>query len=389
MKKIFSTLIVFIFFLSGCKHNTYASSSLYESTASMYIQEKDQLYLDFTSEAEKKYTPIKHEFIKATWITVMEYENLMLNKTEKDFENAVSIYFSEIKNQGYNTILVHIRPYGDAYYSSSVFPKGSYYTGSYDVLEIMIEKAHSLGLSIHGWINPLRCQKEDEIKSLPDTYITKKWYNQNFGTLISIVNGRCYLNPAYDEVIQLISDEVSFIAQNYDLDGIHIDDYFYPTTSPDFDKSTFTESKSDNLAEWRRENCNMLVKSIYNAVKSVNSELIFSISPQGNISTNYTSQYADVKLWAGTKGYCDYIIPQIYYGFENESCPFAETLIEWEKLTVCEDVALIIGLAGYKEGKEDKWAGAGINEWIENKDVIARQIALVEASSAIGYAVYH
>ena len=97
-----------------------------------------------------------------------------------------------------------------------------------------------------------------------------------------------------------------------------------------------------------------MVKSLYDTVKNNNKKIKFGISPQGNINANYNSQYADVKLWAGTEGYADYIIPQIYFGFENETCPFESTLKEWEKLVKDSGTSLIIGLAEYKLGEEDK-----------------------------------
>ena len=138
------------------------------------------------------------------------------------------------------------------------------------------------------------------------------------------------------------------------------------------------------------ENCTRFVKAIYDAVKSHDKRILFGISPQGNINANYTSQYADVKLWGGNKGYCDYIVPQIYFGFENSACPFDKTLEEWEILRGDSGVELIIGLAPYKLGKEDKWAGEfGEQEWIDTPDIISRQIELVNNSSADGYALYY
>lgn len=135
-------------------------------------------------------------------------------------------------------------------------------------------------------------------------------------------------------------------------------------------------------AEW----CSRL----YETVKNVNEDLLFGISPQGNIDANYSTQYADVKLWCSQEGYCDYIIPQIYFGFENENCPFTATLKKWEEITTEDDVSLMIGLAAYKQGEEDKWAGeSGEKEWIENPDIIERQITEVKASKAVGYALYY
>ena len=243
------------------------------------------------------------------------------------------------------------------------------------------------GLSVHAWINPLRCQTEEEMKKLPNDYIVKQWSESEKYAVN--VNGRYYLNPAYDEVIQLICNDVDEIVRNYDVDGVHIDDYFYPTTDETFDKAAFEASGHRDLSQWRLANCNKLVHSIYESIKRIDSKVLFGISPQGNVNANYNTQYADVKEWGGAVGYCDYIVPQIYFGFENVTCPFAETLTEWERLVTADSVSLVIGLAAYKQGTEDKWAGAaGEREWIENPDVIQRQIELVNESSAVGYALY-
>ena len=129
---------------------------------------------------------------------------------------------------------------------------------------------------------------------------------------------------------------------------------------------------------------------MYDTVKNHGENLKFGISPQGNIETDFNTQYADVELWAGTPGYADYIVPQIYYGFKNETCPFEKTLRRWEKLAENSGVSLIIGLAEYKLGKYDQWAGVlGENEWIDTPDIIERQIELVKSSDvADGYALY-
>lgn len=319
----------------------------------------------------------------------MDYADCMKGKNEEAFRSEIRSRFEAAKKQSVNTVYVHARPCGDAYYSSSIFPTGTYLDEEYDPLQIMLEEGHALGLSVHAWINPLRCQTAEEMKALPDEYIVKKWSETAEGSFVSQVNGRFYLNPAYEEVIQLICDDISEIIRSYDVDGIHIDDYFYPTTNEEFDKAAFEASGHRDLAQWRLENCSRLVHSIFESVKRIDSRILFGISPQGNINANYDSQYADVKQWGGSVGYCDYIVPQIYFGFENETCPFAETLAAWENLVTAESVSLIIGLAVYKQGAEDKWAGAaGEREWIDNPDVIQRQIALISESSADGYALY-
>ena len=171
---------------------------------------------------------------------------------------------------------------------------------------------------------------------------------------------------------------------------IHIDDYFYPTTDEEFDAVRFAESGSNDLKQWRTEAISDMVKAMYDGTKAADGDVIFGISPQGNLRADYESQYADVKRWLSEDGFCDYMIPQIYYGFNNETLPFLPTLEEWTSLPKSKNVKLIIGLGAYKQGKEDKWAGAaGESEWLESDDVIERQIKAVEDSAADGYALYY
>ena len=161
-------------------------------------------------------------------------------------------------------------------------------------------------------------------------------------------------------------------------------------TSPDFDSEEFAESGADDLASWRTENVSRFVKAMHDTVKAIDERLLFGISPQGNIRADYETQYADVRKWAGEKGFCDYIVPQIYFGFQNETVPFLPTLEEWTELIQGSGVSLIIGLAAYKLGREDKWAGKAAElEWINDPDIIQKQIAAVKASAADGYALYN
>lgn len=322
------------------------------------------------------------------WLPYMRYEDDMKGKTAEEFRSAVRRRFEAAKADSVNTVYVHVHPNGDAYYRSDIFPKGPSWDGDYDPLQIMTEEAHALGLSIHAWLNPLRCQTAEAMDALPDTFVIKQWTLQPDSHITVNVGGRWYLDPAADETVTLLRDCIREIAQRYEVDGFHIDDYFYPTADASFDSERFAASGADDLSEWRLSNCTRLVKAMYDEVKAADERLEFGISPQGSISGNYDSQFADVRLWAGQEGYCDYIVPQIYFGFRNESCPFAETLAQWESMTA-PAVRLVIGLAQYKLGKADKWAGAGgEDEWIESPDIISRQIELVKNSTANGYALY-
>lgn len=391
---VFLSLMLSVSVLAACSAEPAISkNSSNISAAPMpteYIQQKEQLYLDSSHIRKQDYTPINYSSPTGMWFPYMDYASYMQGKTAEEFRAAAAEMYKQAKENGVNTIYVHIHPCGDAYYKSDIFPKGTYLDGDYDPLEIMLEEAHRLNLSVHAWINPLRCQTTEQMERLPETYIVKQWTQTRTGSLVNIVGDRYYLNPAYEEVIDLVCRCADELVRNYNIDGLHIDDYFYPTTSADFDSSAFETSGHSDLSEWRLENCSRLVHALYESVKRVDSRIQFGISPQGNINANYSSQYADVKLWCSSVGYCDYIVPQIYYGFNNEACPFRETLAQWEALVTNKNITLVIGLAAYKLGAEDKWAGAaGELEWIENPDIIAQQIECVRSSSAAGYALYY
>lgn len=334
------------------------------------------------------YSALNYGEQKGIWISYLEYTSAMTNKSAKSFRKTIGEYFDNVKALNFNTVYVQVRAFGDAYYRSELFPTGDRYNGtigaslSYDPLEIMVEEAHSRSLSVHAWINPMRLMTDSQIKSLSDSYAIKKWYNDNdkCGKYIVKYDGRWYLNPAYTEVEKLISDGISEIVSGYDVDGIQIDDYFYPTTAASFDSSAYSASgTSKSLSSWRTDNINDMVKRMNKTVHSINSTVLFGISPQGSVDNNYNSLYADVKTWCRSSDYCDYILPQIYFGFNNSALPYADTISLWSSMTSSGNVKLVIGLAGYKIGTVDSYAGAdGKNEWLNNSDMLSRQMKAAE-----------
>lgn len=388
MKKIFFVFLAGTLFAlsTACVNN---ESHSVPDGISLSEQTLEQLGVCPTDERLKTDGRLNYEKQVGMWFTYMDYKNILKGKSESEFTQSIKAAFKNAAEMGVNTLYVHVRAFGDCYYKSDIFPKGEYFDGNYDPLEIMLVQAHNLGLSLHAWINPLRCQTEDEIKQLDDIYQIKKWYDskEKNGTYIVKVGEHFCLDPAYPEVRRLIADGVKEIAQNYSVDGFHIDDYFYPTTDEAFDAAAFSMSDSSDLAGWRTENISKMVQEIYTAIKAEDEELLFGISPQGNVSANYNSQYADVNVWTSQPGFCDYIVPQIYFGFENESCPFEETVKRWQNMNTRNELKLVIGLCTYKIGNEDKWAGSGKNEWVENPDIVSRQAELC-AEAGLGIAVY-
>ncbi|MBQ2264930.1 MAG: family 10 glycosylhydrolase [Oscillospiraceae bacterium] len=373
MKRIFTCLAAVLVLLCGCGTEESVPEPEY------YIQEAAHLYLD--AELPKKDavqesgdTVLNYERVHAVWIPVMQYGDWMTGKTETEFRNAVREGFGKCAEFGINTVYVHVRAYGDAYYHSDLFPAGSYLDGDYDPLAIMTEEAHARELSIHAWINPMRTASADRL-AREDAGVLGEWYRdgEKNGTFLVQSGSLYYLNPAYREVRQLIAEGVSEIVTQYDVDGVHIDDFFYPTQDAGFDAAAFAASGAADLGEWRRENCSAMVREMYGAVKEKDSALLFGISPQGNMGTNHDKLYADTERWCSEEGFCDYIVPQIYYGFANSTCPFAETARLWAE--TASAAKLIIGLAPYKIGLTDQWAGAGTQEWCTDPEVLSAQEA--------------
>lgn len=316
-----------------------------------------------------QYTPKNYDEIRAVWISYIELKRLLSGKNQADFTSCIRNAFQNVRELGLNTVVVHVRPYGDAVYQSAFFPWSSY-TGAYgkspgyDPLAVMLEEAHRLELSVHAWINPYRAQTEEEAKQTDNQYLFSKWFHgAEKGKHIVSLSGRWYYNPGVEEVRQLIVSGIQELVRYYPVDGIHFDDYFYPTTDASFDSDAYESYRQEGgalaLEVWRRENVNALLRDCYQAIKRENEDVLFGISPQANISTNFKSQYADVIRWCSTPGYLDYICPQIYYSFKSETTDFMRSLTEWNRIMTQPSVRLCIGVAPYKIGKEDKWACTG------------------------------
>ncbi|MCD7889519.1 MAG: family 10 glycosylhydrolase [Oscillospiraceae bacterium] len=315
------------------------------------------------------YTALNYSTVKAVWFAYLDIDTMLAGATESEFTESISEAFAYVASLGCNTVYVHVRAFGDAYYYSSYYPFTSAYSGtigdkpSYDPLEIMITEAHKLGLSFHAWVNPMRTTTKKNLEAMSSSYTLKQWYSSSSTNGTYLVydsdTGYYWLSPAYSAVRELICAGIAEIVSNYDVDGIHIDDYFYPTTDESFDKLAFSVSGSSNLAQWRRDTVSQLVKEIYSTVKSCNSSVLFGVSPQGNLDNNLNKLYADVELWCSTTGYLDYIVPQIYYGYSG-SLPFDTTAVQWENIVTSSSVKLICGIAAYKVGTTTEWSSGSM-----------------------------
>lgn len=246
-----------------------------------------------------------------------------------------------------------------------------------------------MGFPSHAWINPLRLCTAEDMKLIKSGYKIRDWYDSPDlrGKYIVNVGGTWYLNPAYDETIQLVCGGVREILENYDVDGIHIDDYFYPTTDASFDSSAYASSGYPTLSQFRINNCSKLVKALYDTVHTYSDKAVFGASTQGSFQNNLNQLYADAESWC-KGGYVDYFAPQIYYGFENSAQPYEKCTDSWVSLVKNTNVQLYIGLAVYKIGKEDAWAGSGRYEWCNTETMLKRQTEYARKTGCDGIVLY-
>lgn len=364
MKKVFLLILSLVLVLSGCSYSRTGNDSAHTKTQ-------------------------RGDYVKSVWVAYYELQEF-IKDDESDFENEIEKRFSQLKDMGFNTITVQVRPCADAFYKSAYFPSSKYCFGKqgvdmpYDPLKIMCAVAEKQDLSLEAWINPYRVSQDNDINKLCDTNFAKKWYkNKSKKRNIYVSKKAAYFNPASSDVNKLIVNGVKEIVENYSVSAIHFDDYFYPDTDKNIDNAEYQKylkkGGKSSLSDWRRENISNMIKSVYSAVKSVNKKVKFGISPASNIDNDYSSLYADVEKWSQDSGYIDYICPQIYFGFKNVKQPFMQTTKKWMNTAKCD---LYIGLPLYKCSKSDEYAAKNdesiINEFKNNNDIIARQIRYIK-----------
>ncbi|MDD2972196.1 MAG: family 10 glycosylhydrolase [Lachnospiraceae bacterium] len=291
-------------------------------------------------------------------------------KDSKILKREIDTVIKNCKAEGFNAIFLQVRPDSDAIYPSEVYPWSAYLTGvqglapidGFDPLAYWVQQAHANEMQLHAWINPYRIttngveewnalSQQNPAKLHPDWVI--QYSNQNF-----------YYNPALPEVRALIEAGVMEIVHNYDVDGIHMDDYFYP--GKDFPDQAYymalNQGQFSTIEDWRRNNVNILIQEIDQQVHEVRADIQWGISPSGvweNQSANplgsdtqggnpsYSKLYADTRLWA-LSGWIDYIAPQIYWNIGHDKADYTKLVNWWSDTLKDSPTKLYIGLADYK-----------------------------------------
>lgn len=310
-----------------------------------------------------------------------------------------------VQKMGFNTVFFQVRPAADALYSSDVFPWSRYLTGeqgaapteNFDPLEFAVAEAHKRGIALHAWINPYRitASEADNEKLAPNhpAVLHPDW-------VVTHTDGKMYFDPGRPEVERLVLDGIKEIADRYQVDGIHLDDYFYP--NEEFaDSASFSAYGGGytDIGDWRRANVDRLIEQIH-AITAQKEGLLFGVSPSGiwaNKKTNplgsdtagkqsYYSSYADSRGWV-KKGYVDYLIPQVYWNIGFEAADFQILSNWWAETAKGTNVKIYLGLAAYKNAEAtdsgSAWFGdSGIQE-------LRNQTALIRRTDGLsGYGMF-
>lgn len=348
--------------------------------------------------------------MRGVWVSYLDWNGWA--KDEAGYKKAMDQTLDLCVQKGLNAVFLQVRPDGDAMYPSQYFPWSKFASGKqgknpgYDPLAYAVQAAHQRGLQLHAWINPYRItgylnRYSDLCASNPAIAWAKDGDSSN-DRWVLCQNGEYYYNPAIPQVRQLIIDDVKEIVTNYGVDGIHFDDYFYPNLDDSkaetwFDYPEYQASGTSlSVAAWRRNNVNELVRGVYSAVKSIRPQALFGISPEGYLQNlrKDTRQFTDVDAWMTQSGYVDYLMPQIYWGFEAKQngqaagYAFANCLNEWVTLKKKGNVKLYVGLALYKTGT-DAVDGNEVPEWQRYHDIMKREVQVGRATGQVsGYCFY-
>ena len=335
---------------------------------------------------------------RAVWVSYLEWARMDFS-SEEAFRADAAALMEHCAALGLNTVLAQVRPFGDALYASSLFPWSHLCTGTqgqapgFDPLDVLITEAHSRGLSLEAWVNPYRLKSS---AAMPPSIAETNLLNTHPEWCCTVGEG-IYLNPAIPEAAAYVVQGVAELVEHYAVDGIHFDDYFYPTTDASLDAAQFAASGERDLAAWRRANVTALVKAAHDAVKAKDPTLRFGVSPQGNPDNDLSTQYSDVYAWltaSGADAVVDYLCPQIYWGYgyqlQSGSTRFAfENIVpEWLAMPRAGEAALYFGLGAYRIGVGDGGANEDSTSQWATGSALARQVGDLRTWGAGGYALY-
>lgn len=310
----------------------------------------DPDHLPFNPATDK--IQVEKREMRATWIATVSNLDWPTLKGNGDTQKAELIAVLErCKAMGMNAVILQIRPNADAFYASELEPWSAFLTGTqgvdpgFDPLKVAVEEAHKRGMELHAWLNPYRIGSTSVVLAASHVVLKNPSWMLVYG-------GVRYFNPGIPEVRDHLVKVVKDIITRYEVDGIHFDDYFYPSgaksTSNPFgfdDKIAFEKyGAGKDVHTWRADNVNTMVQQVSNAIRSTRSKVVFGISPSGR-RENSLDLYADPLVWLNAK-WIDYLAPQIYWEIGHPTADFSRLAHYWSDNS--SGLPIVIGIAAYK-----------------------------------------
>lgn len=325
---------------------------------------------------------------RAVWVSYLEWQQMDFS-TEAAFRTQTEQMLDKIAALGATVVLAQVRPFADALYPSAYFPLSHLCTGQqgqtlgFDPLEIWVTAAHARGLELEAWVNPYRVRQGQTpaLCAQSPAVLHPDW--------VKTTDTGCYFDPANPAVRQYIADALGELCQNYAVDGVHFDDYFYPTTDSAFDADDYAAAQTPlTLAQWRTENVNALMQLCRQTVHGYGRR--FGVAPAGDPAQCAATQYSDAALWLRQPGYADYVMPQLYWGLQytkngDTSHSLARLAAQWAALPRSGEVALYAGLGAYRIGAGDGSDTPG--EW-QTGHALADQWRALQGAGILGGGLY-
>ncbi len=344
----------------------------------------------------------KREF-RGVWIATVANIDWpgSINQSSIIQQQEFRMILDEHQKSGINAVFVQVRPAADAFYAKSKEPWSYWLTGKqgqapspfYDPLQFMIEEAHKRGMEIHAWFNPYRASHKSNTTPLASNHITRQKPEWFF-----TYDGMRLFNPGLPAVREYITSVILDVVKNYDIDGVHLDDYFYPypiakQVIPD--DATFRQFPNGftNKNDWRRNNVNLLIKMLNDSIKYTKPYVKFGVSPFGiwkNASSDpqgsptsggesFFTQFADSREWA-KQGWVDYILPQLYWHSNHPRASYTKLVDWWSNNNY--NSHLYLGMGAYRIGARD------VSDW-QNPNHMPNQIRYGRKNPKVSGFVYY
>ncbi len=375
-----------------------------------FNQEETLKYWDTKEEIDIPTYQFKQGDVRGIWVSTVANIDTPKGLPAQEYQKYLQKLVETIASYNLNTIIFQVRPCNDAFYNSKLNPWSRYLTGTegkdpgFDVLAFVIQEAKKYNIKVHAWMNPYRVGQtaldlenkniDDAVKEYVDTLDDLNFAKKHPEHLVVDGANKIILAPSHPEVIDFVTKSIMEVAENYDVEGVHIDDYFYPYGKIPYEREEkdylkYRKSESEAFDDWRRRNVDEMIKNIHNELTKLfnqtGKKVLFGISPFAIYRTSnkiredgwefgsynsasalqcYSELYSDVYKWMKEK-WIDYVVPQIYFSFERTDVTYHDLTKWWNNLCKKTDTILYIGQGLYQMGSNEFW---------QNPEEIANQL---------------